>query len=1139
VRLLKLYLTAFGAFEGRTLDFSAKPGVLSVVYGKNEAGKSTSLRAYEGLLFGIDSTADAFRHQTKKLRVGGTFLSDGGEVITFFRRRGRKDTLIDEADKPIDESRLKRLLRGVDRDLFGALYGLDHVRLREGKKALFAEGSSVAEGLFEASLSGAGVGQLAKALRSEAEALFTARATQRPLNEALRAYASAIANTRMYATSSATYQRQLEAIEAAKQVRQAAEEDLVNLERARRRIERGLRVAPLLSRRRNLLSRRAELGEVAHLPESATSERERHQAERLAAEDSLRDLVLAQQKVEHQLAALPSVELPFDAAETRAELSELLGSARDNPQRQAELAAERAALEAIAVDQPVRPRVFDVASERAVLDLLTAREESRRAALRAEEQRDEERAAEQQAASLLAEIEPYAALEVERLRMAVAVSEAALLRTAQRDEQVAKRIEREAHARALASELGAGSLEELAKREAPPLEELEAMRRRFETLSRAALEHSGKLSELAGQQTRARRDRDELLARGPALSEADLDRARLSRDSALEAAFSDGTDKVRSAARERVRDADALSDRLRIEADRLARLAAVERSLAVAETAIAEIGAVHERAASEAALVAQTVRERLERAGGPALEPELASSWFARRASALEAFASSRAAGAATGAIEADVAGITASLREVLGVEAESGAGASDVFAALRELVANGRSALSEQGAARGRFEKLTLERDSARTSALRAELRAQAAAASMREASLRVDVLLGEMGLERNASREDVVRFAQETRRAADAVAKLRKILAEIGRAAELDERLTRKTRTIADALGRASLPVDRVAAAELTLADLSRAHRDAEARREVERSLTEIGERVEAASERKRRADAALMASMRRAGVEAESDLPAAEQRSSLVERLSRDVESVEIAIYAAGGEVAVAELEQEYAGFDVEQAELEDARAEDERVTLERRKEQASQQRVSLEQAASQWHESRASEFAEQAASHLARAKSLALRYARLRLGSALLDREVEQYQSLHQAPVVARASQHFRALSSGSYQGVRVTLNDDDQPELSSLRGSEEVGIDGLSDGAKDQLFLALRLATIERHAEGVESLPLVFDDVLVHFDDERSQAALELFASIAPRMQVLLFTHQERVVELAAKLGPARVQIVNL
>ncbi|MBL8743079.1 MAG: AAA family ATPase, partial [Myxococcales bacterium] len=147
-------MAAFGAFSGKTLDFSASPGALSVVYGHNEAGKSTSLRAYEGLLFGIDSTADAFLHGTKKLRVGGRFCSDAGEELTVYRRRGKKDTLVDANDQPLDESKLKKLLRGVDRDLFAALYGLDHVRLREGKKALFAEGSSVAEGLFEASLSG-------------------------------------------------------------------------------------------------------------------------------------------------------------------------------------------------------------------------------------------------------------------------------------------------------------------------------------------------------------------------------------------------------------------------------------------------------------------------------------------------------------------------------------------------------------------------------------------------------------------------------------------------------------------------------------------------------------------------------------------------------------------------------------------------------------------------------------------------------------------------------------------------------------------------------------------------------------------------------------------------------------------------
>jgi uncharacterized protein YhaN len=76
-------------------------------------------------------------------------------------------------------------------------------------------------------------------------------------------------------------------------------------------------------------------------------------------------------------------------------------------------------------------------------------------------------------------------------------------------------------------------------------------------------------------------------------------------------------------------------------------------------------------------------------------------------------------------------------------------------------------------------------------------------------------------------------------------------------------------------------------------------------------------------------------------------------------------------------------------------------------------------------------------------------------------------------------------------------------------------------------DGLSEGTRDQLFLALRLATLVTGLEsGAESMPLVVDDILLTFDDERSAATLELLAELGRRMQIVFLTHHRRLVELA-------------
>ena len=78
-----------------------------------------------------------------------------------------------------------------------------------------------------------------------------------------------------------------------------------------------------------------------------------------------------------------------------------------------------------------------------------------------------------------------------------------------------------------------------------------------------------------------------------------------------------------------------------------------------------------------------------------------------------------------------------------------------------------------------------------------------------------------------------------------------------------------------------------------------------------------------------------------------------------------------------------------------------------------------------------------------------------------------------------------------------------------------------------------------MYLALRLAALEHGHEqqvdgrAVEPLPLILDDGLVHFDDDRTRAMLEVLADVAARMQVIVFTHHRSVVEIARAIRAAR------
>jgi uncharacterized protein YhaN len=103
---------------------------------------------------------------------------------------------------------------------------------------------------------------------------------------------------------------------------------------------------------------------------------------------------------------------------------------------------------------------------------------------------------------------------------------------------------------------------------------------------------------------------------------------------------------------------------------------------------------------------------------------------------------------------------------------------------------------------------------------------------------------------------------------------------------------------------------------------------------------------------------------------------------------------------------------------------------------------------------------------------------------------------------------------------------------VGVGEADRAVLRCLRpDGTEVDVDGLSTATRDQLFLALRLATLEHHAAHTEPLPFVLDDILVEFDDDRARAALAALGELAGKTQVILFTHHSRLVELARDAVP--------
>jgi uncharacterized protein YhaN len=153
-----------------------------------------------------------------------------------------------------------------------------------------------------------------------------------------------------------------------------------------------------------------------------------------------------------------------------------------------------------------------------------------------------------------------------------------------------------------------------------------------------------------------------------------------------------------------------------------------------------------------------------------------------------------------------------------------------------------------------------------------------------------------------------------------------------------------------------------------------------------------------------------------------------------------------------------------------------------------------------------------------------------KQDARRFVRLRLAVHFLQTQIERFRKENQGPLLEKSGQVFQSITRGAFAGLGAEFNADDVPILVGLRPDQSsVPISGMSDGSRDQLYLALRLSALNRYLEAHEPMPLILDDLLITFDDDRATAILPQLAALARRTQIFLFTHHDHLVELCRRV----------
>jgi exonuclease SbcC len=200
--------------------------------------------------------------------------------------------------------------------------------------------------------------------------------------------------------------------------------------------------------------------------------------------------------------------------------------------------------------------------------------------------------------------------------------------------------------------------------------------------------------------------------------------------------------------------------------------------------------------------------------------------------------------------------------------------------------------------------------------------------------------------------------------------------------------------------------------------------------------------------------------------------------------------------------------------------ERCRTERVRLEQEQTSAQRTEEQA---RRALEVIDASDRAALAREAMESAA---ARYRSAIRPWARLKLARALLQEALNRFRERAQAPMVSAASAYFSLMTGGAYERL-VTDEREDRPVLCAQRaGGVTIGIEAMSEGTADQLYLALRLAALELRRPSHPPMPLVLDDTLITSDDARAANILRALARFAEGSQVMLFTHHRHLLDVA-------------
>lgn len=1151
MRLARLDLISYGKFTDKSILLPHADKDFHLIVGPNEAGKSTVRNAIQELLFGIEKSSNyGFLHAYSDMRLGA-LIEQNGQSLDFIRTKAKSKSLETVAGLSLTDDALSPFLGQTDRDFYNQMFGLNYDRLVAGGKAILSASNDVGQILFQAAAGIASLGNVRDKLEAEADKLWAKRKSNEreyyiasnELEQAEDALKQATVRTKDWQEARTKVDQIGDDLKQAREQYRAMEQERIQLERVRR-------VAPMLTTLTELEWQLTELGELILLPENSSDQLASAESEIAIATQSFKFFENQVSESQDKIKRLQPNEAVLGREADIKALSEMRLQLRNH---ESDIVKREEEIRVLwqTVEESVRQLSWPMETEvvvaqrlpgslvRSEIDNLIRSYDTLTQSLVTAE--TSLRSKNDEVNSIALEIASLSATEIP-LTLSGALATARSLgdaeaKQSQIEAQIAKLSRDLVHA---AIELGEWNADasKLRKLLPPTQDEMNALIKQRNDLASAASASKDRLKELCFDIKSLELEISQYKSKHHPVTLADVHNIRTSRDLTWQS-IKAGNVALKDASigfEKEVAESDTLSDKRH---DKASEESELQSRLDQLQKLKLQQESFDSRVQDNALLLTNfdlSWDSNIRNIGLAEMPLLQVNSWRTVRERVLAATDTLLEAQSSQESLNKSVAQVKISLVESLSAIKPEACSlnlsalmllAEDVITTSNSTQARREMLNTQQIRAETAISDLKSKTDQSRMAldAWRVDLQKNLAIAHL-PLDANVGTIKGALALFENMSYQlQKIRDIRSTR-----IDMMQRDLTHFNvtaksLATDLDPEMAKETPD------QITLLLTNLLSSELAVSqELNRLN--------VE--LSASTEQFHTESNKVAKAQASIEPLQHLSAVADNDSLRTAIVKSDRLRTLTAGIDQISQQILHSGDGLDRATLKSEFETIDISMISVRLSEIKFETDAVVNQQNQLSGELTSAEavlgKISGQDEGARAESQRQEA---LAIMSNAAERYIKVYTASKLLRWSIERFRESKQGPMLARAGSVFEGLTRGGFNRLVV----DYESEPFKLSGQRATGgllnIDGMSEGTRDQLFLALRLAALELHLEQSASLPFIADDLFINYDDGRAKAGLEALVKLSEKTQVIFLSHHEHLLPVAQSVFGDRLNVINL